>query len=33
MGDMPDVTWNIMSLCSRHRLLGKTAFLPSKNAL
>ena len=33
MGDMPDVTWNVMPLCSCHRLPGITAFLPSKNAL
>jgi hypothetical protein len=30
---MPGEAWNIMSLCSCHRLLAITAFLPSKSAL
>jgi len=31
--DIPDVPWYEMSFCFRHKLQGKTAFWPSKNAL
>ena len=33
MGDMPDEAWNVMPLCSRHRLAAITPFLPSKDEL
>ena len=30
MSDMPDITWNVMSFCSCHRLLGNQSFCPQK---
>jgi len=33
MSDVPDETWDIMPLCSSHRLFALMAFLPSKNLI